>query len=51
MLREAYRALAPRGEMYFSDMYCDRRVPEKVSQRSWLARWRFDLHGQALVRR
>ena len=30
VLRGAYRALAPGGEMYFSDVYCDRRVPEEA---------------------
>jgi SAM-dependent methyltransferase len=32
VLREAYRALAPGGEMYFSDVYCDRRLPEAARQ-------------------
>jgi SAM-dependent methyltransferase len=32
VLREAYRVLAPGGEMYFSDIYCDRRLPDAVSQ-------------------
>jgi ubiquinone/menaquinone biosynthesis C-methylase UbiE len=27
VLREAYRALADGGEVYFSDVYCDRRLP------------------------
>ncbi|CAD7703979.1 unnamed protein product [Ostreobium quekettii] len=30
VLREVYRALAPGGEFYFSDVYCDRRLPEGV---------------------
>jgi SAM-dependent methyltransferase len=30
VLREAYRALAPGGEMYFSDVYADRRLPAAV---------------------
>ncbi|PSC70020.1 Arsenite methyltransferase [Micractinium conductrix] len=30
VLREAYRVLAPGGEMYFSDVYCDRRLPTEV---------------------
>ena len=30
VLREAYRVVAPGGEMYFSDVYCDRRLPEDV---------------------
>ena len=30
VLREAYRVLAPGGEMYFSDVYCDRRLPAAV---------------------
>ncbi|KAL4451735.1 hypothetical protein ABPG75_007397 [Micractinium tetrahymenae] len=30
VLREAYRVLAPGGEMHFSDVYCDRRLPEEV---------------------
>ncbi|CAN0436444.1 unnamed protein product, partial [Hapterophycus canaliculatus] len=31
VLREAYRVLKPGGEMYFSDMYADRRVPPELS--------------------
>jgi SAM-dependent methyltransferase len=27
VLREAYRALRPGGELYFADMYADRRIP------------------------
>ncbi len=30
VLREAYRVLAPGGEMYFSDVYADRRLPAAV---------------------
>ena len=30
VLREAYRVLAPGGEMYFSDIYTDRRLPAEV---------------------
>lgn len=32
VLREAYRVLAPGGEMYFSDVYSDRRVPEEAKK-------------------
>ena len=32
VLREAYRVLTPGGEMYFSDVYCDRRLPESVQK-------------------
>ena len=32
VLHGAYRALAPGGEMYFADVYCDRRLPESVRQ-------------------
>ena len=28
VLKQAHRLLKPGGEMYFSDVYCDRRVPE-----------------------
>jgi SAM-dependent methyltransferase len=31
VLREAYRVLKPGGEMYFSDVYADRRVPAAVA--------------------
>ncbi|EAR23474.1 methyltransferase domain-containing protein [Nitrococcus mobilis] len=31
VLREAYRLLKPGGEMYFSDVYADRRVPQALS--------------------
>ncbi|KAF5843687.1 S-adenosyl-L-methionine-dependent methyltransferase [Dunaliella salina] len=27
---EVYRVLAPGGEMYFSDIYCDRRLPQEL---------------------
>ncbi|RME27750.1 MAG: radical SAM/Cys-rich domain protein [Deltaproteobacteria bacterium] len=30
VLRKVYRALRNGGEMYFSDVYCDRRLPEPV---------------------
>jgi arsenite methyltransferase len=32
VLKEAYRLLKPGGELYFSDVYSDRRVPEKLLQ-------------------
>lgn len=32
VLREAFRALAPGGEFYFSDVYADRRVPEAAQR-------------------
>lgn len=32
VLREAYRVLANGGEFYFSDVYCDRRLPAAVRQ-------------------
>jgi len=30
VLRGAYRLLKPGGELYFADVYCDRRLPEDV---------------------
>lgn len=30
VLQQAYRVLAPGGEMYFSDVYCDRRLPDII---------------------
>lgn len=30
VLREAYRLLKPGGEMYFSDVYSDRRIPQEL---------------------
>ena len=32
VLSEAYRVLAKGGEFYFSDVYCDRRVPEAAKK-------------------
>jgi arsenite methyltransferase len=32
VLREAYRVLAKGGELYFSDVYCDRRLPKHVQE-------------------
>ena len=32
VLREAYRVLAPGGELYFSDVYSSRRLSEKARQ-------------------
>jgi SAM-dependent methyltransferase len=32
VLREAYRLLKPGGELYFSDVYSDRRVPDELLQ-------------------
>ena len=30
MLRGAYDLLKPGGELYFADVYCDRRLPEEI---------------------
>jgi arsenite methyltransferase len=30
VFREAHRLLKPGGELYFSDVYCDRRLPDGV---------------------
>ncbi|KIY94416.1 arsenic (+3 oxidation state) methyltransferase [Monoraphidium neglectum] len=35
-LEEVYRVLAPGGEMFFSDVYCDRRLPE-AAQKHYVA--------------
>ncbi|AFU98141.1 methyltransferase domain-containing protein [Simiduia agarivorans] len=32
VLRQAYRLLKPGGEMYFSDVYADRRIPTDLAQ-------------------
>ena len=32
VLTEAYRVLARGGELYFSDVYCDRRLPQSVKE-------------------
>lgn len=36
VLREVFRVLAPGGEMYFSDVYCDRRLPAEVRNQQGL---------------
>jgi len=30
VLKQAHRLLKPGGEMYFSDVYCDRRIPQEL---------------------
>lgn len=35
-LAEIFRVLAPGGELYFSDVYCDRRVPEEAKKNELL---------------
>ena len=32
VLKEVYRLLKPGGEMYFSDVYCDKRIPENLQK-------------------
>lgn len=32
VLEQAYRLLKPGGEMYFSDIYCNRRIPAQLQQ-------------------
>jgi len=32
VINEVYRALKPGGEFYFSDVYCDRRLPKHVQE-------------------
>ncbi|CAK0784978.1 hypothetical protein CVIRNUC_008183 [Coccomyxa viridis] len=32
VIQQAYRVLAPGGEMYFSDVYCNRRVPKSAQK-------------------
>lgn len=39
VLAEAYRVLAPGGELYFSDVYCDRRLPADVQKNEVRTRW------------
>ena len=41
VLREAYRLLKPGGELYFSDVYADRRVPQALVEDP-------DLYGECL---
>lgn len=41
VLKQAHRLLKPGGEMYFSDVYADRRVPEPLTRDSML-------HGECL---
>jgi arsenite methyltransferase len=36
VLREAFRVLKPGGELYFSDVYSDRRVPKDLVENSVL---------------
>ncbi|GMH40062.1 hypothetical protein BSKO_07966 [Bryopsis sp. KO-2023] len=43
VLSEAYRALAPGGEFYFSDVYADRRLPEEARKNEAL--WGEGLSG------
>jgi len=38
VLSEAHRVLADGGEFYFSDVYCDRRLPEAGSDEQCLPR-------------
>ena len=46
VLQEAYRVLAKGGEFYFSDVYCDRRLPQHVkdNQVGLHACVRLDIH-------
>jgi len=32
VLKECYESLKPGGEMYFSDVYCDRRLPQHIRE-------------------
>lgn len=32
VLNDAYRLLKPGGELYFSDVYCDRRIPKHLQE-------------------
>lgn len=36
VLKQAWRVLKPGGELYFSDVYADRRIPEELKQDSTL---------------
>eukprot|EP00659_Diplonema_papillatum_P022946 gene22946-35172_t len=51
VLREAYRALKEGGEMYFSDLYCDRRLPQHVKNHEKLGEvlWGEGLSGALYI--
>ncbi|CAI2372075.1 unnamed protein product [Moneuplotes crassus] len=47
VLRQAWKVLKEGGELYFSDMYCDRRLPEEIKQNKEL--WGEGLAGSLYV--